>query len=186
MRNTYANINISREIQNIQISIRCKIQDIQISRRQSIWCKIYMICQNISGTIYLVHNTYMQYQDILDTTDQVWITKYPYLSPQRQSIWCKIHEISSYFWDLSGAKYPNISQIIFRVQNTHEISRYPGDHLSGAGNWRSQEANGGPLPQASRAKPSFTGFPDSSQTYLLAFVMPLIFDNRYFLLLWLS
>ena len=66
------------------------------------------------------------------------------------------------------------------MQNTHEISRYPGDHLSGAGNWRSQEANGGPLPQASRAKPSFTGFPDSSQTYLLAFVMPLIFDNRYF------
>ena len=125
MRNTYANIDLSREIQNIQISIRCKIQDIQISRRQSIWCKI--------------------------------------------------HEISSYFWDpLPGAKYPNISQIIFRVQNTHEISRYPGDHLSGAGNWRSQEANGGPLPQASRAKPSFTGFPDSSQTYLLAFVMPLI------------
>ena len=66
------------------------------------------------------------------------------------------------------------------MQNTHEISRYLGDHLSGAGNWRSQEANGGLLPQASRAKPSFTGFPDSSQTYLLAFVMPLIFDNRYF------
>ena len=55
------------------------------------------------------------------------------------------------------------------AKNIYEISRYLGDHLSGAGNWRSQEANGGPLPQASRAKPSFTGFPDSSQTYLLAF-----------------
>ena len=30
-----------------------------------------------------------------------------------------------------------------------------GHHLSGAGNWRPQEANGRPLPRAARAKPSF-------------------------------
>ena len=75
-------------------------------------------------------------------------------------------------YPVQNTRYPNISEAIHLMQNIYEISRYLGDHLSGAGNWRSQEANGGPLPQATRTKPSFVGFPDSSQTYLLAFVMP--------------
>ena len=81
----------------------------------------------------------------------------------------KLQAISGTICLVQNIRYPNIAYTIYRVQNTHEISRYLGDHLSGAGNWRSQEANGGPLPQASRTKPSFVGFPDSSQTYLLAF-----------------
>ena len=36
-----------------------------------------------------------------------------------------------------------------------KISVVGGHHLSGAGNWRPQEANGRPLPRAGRAKPSF-------------------------------
>ena len=84
----------------------------------------------------------------------------------------KYQAISGTICPVQNIRYPNISYTIYRVQNTHEISRYLGDHLSGAGNWRSQEANGGPLPQATRTKPSFVGFPDSSQTYLFGVVMP--------------
>ena len=43
------------------------------------------------------------------------------------------------------------------------ISVVGGHHLSGAGNWRPQEANGRPLPRAGRAKPSF---PDLFSLYI--------------------
>ena len=63
------------------------------------------------------------------------------MSP-RQFIVCKIH-----------MKYQDISGTIYPVQVI-------GGH---------KKLMVGPLPQATRTKPSFVGFTDSSQTYLLAF-----------------
>ena len=138
VRNTYANINLSREIQNIQISIRCKIQDIQISRRQSIWCKIYTLW--VIFQAIFVQKINKKYQDI----------KIRYLSGAKYKISkCPLENLSCAI----HMKYQDISGTIYPVQVI-------GGH---------KKLMVGPLPQATRTKPSFVGFTDSSQTYLLAF-----------------
>ena len=84
----------------------------------------------------------------------------------------KYQAISGIICLVQNIRYPNISYTIYGVQNNmkyQDISGtiYPVQVIGGH-----KKLMVGPLPQATRTKPSFVSFPDISKTYLLAFVMP--------------